>query len=257
MVRGLIFDVDGVLVDSPHERAWGESLRMLIETEWKDLKPAIRRKPEEFTPQVYQEHVSGRPRREGAAALLGYFGIPDPDGRRLEQLCDFKQAMIVDLIRRGEFVAFPDAVKFLLKAKASGLKLAAASSSKNANMMLERVRLDEFCREHGLSFEFVTAGLCMLDIFDANVCGRDFRKGKPDPEIFLAAAELLGLAPGECVVIEDAPAGVRAAKAGGMACIGLARRGDAEMLARAGADWTVEALDESLIRTVRGPDVEL
>jgi beta-phosphoglucomutase-like phosphatase (HAD superfamily) len=81
-------------------------------------------------------------------------------------------------------------------------------------------------------------------MFDANVCGRDFARGKPDPEIFLAAAEGLQLSPEVCVVVEDAPSGVLAAKAGGMACVGVARLGDQLLLKSAGADWVVTSLDE-------------
>ena len=81
-------------------------------------------------------------------------------------------------------------------------------------------------------------------MFDANVCGRDFAHGKPAPDIFLAAAAELGLPPGQCVVIEDAQSGVQAAKAGGMACIGVARLDDIALLQAAGADWVVTSLDE-------------
>jgi beta-phosphoglucomutase-like phosphatase (HAD superfamily) len=81
-------------------------------------------------------------------------------------------------------------------------------------------------------------------MFDANVCGRDFPRGKPDPEIFLTAAAELGLAPNGCVVIEDAQAGVQAAKAGGMAAVGVARLNDELLLRSAGADWVVTSLDD-------------
>jgi beta-phosphoglucomutase-like phosphatase (HAD superfamily) len=81
-------------------------------------------------------------------------------------------------------------------------------------------------------------------MFDANVCGRDFARGKPDPEIFLTAAAELGLPPAACVVIEDAQSGVQAAKTGGMACIGVARLGDEQLLQAAGADWVVTSLDD-------------
>ena len=73
---------------------------------------------------------------------------------------------------------------------------------------------------------------------------RALTRGKPDPEIFLAACEALGLAPGECFVVEDAVAGVEAAKAGGMAALGVARADDAELLAAAGADLVVTTLDD-------------
>ena len=69
-------------------------------------------------------------------------------------------------------------------------------------------------------------------------------RGKPDPEIFLAAADALGLPPGECFVVEDALAGIQAAKAGGMAALGVARADDADQLTTAGADLVVTPLDD-------------
>jgi beta-phosphoglucomutase-like phosphatase (HAD superfamily) len=87
-------------------------------------------------------------------------------------------------------------------------------------------------------------GPTLLDLFDANVCGRDFAHGKPAPDIFLAAAADLGLPPQRCFVVEDATSGVLAAKAGNMACVGVARLDDAALLRAAGADWVVTNLDE-------------
>ncbi|GIV20705.1 MAG: hypothetical protein KatS3mg023_2456 [Armatimonadota bacterium] len=244
MTEAAIFDIDGVLVDSPHERAWGETLQRLMSTRWADIASDTRYTPDRYTSEVYQQVVSGKPRQEGAAALLEYFGIPDPDGRRTQELCDLKQQMIVELIERGEFTALEDGLRFILALKAKGVKLAAASSSKNANRMLERVFLQPFCDRQCLHVSFVTPETRLIDLFDVNVCGRDFAQGKPHPEIFLTAAALLGVPPERCVVIEDAPAGVQAAKAGGMRCIGVARRDDMALLCAAGADWVVTRLDE-------------
>ncbi len=84
----------------------------------------------------------------------------------------------------------------------------------------------------------------MLDILDADVSGRDFEQGKPHPEIFLTAAEELGLPPEESFVVEDAANGVQAAKAGNMAALGLARADDEELLKDAGADLVVTTLDD-------------
>jgi beta-phosphoglucomutase-like phosphatase (HAD superfamily) len=83
-----------------------------------------------------------------------------------------------------------------------------------------------------------------LDYFDADVSGRDFAHGKPNPEMFLTAAHELAVAPEFAMVIEDAPAGVEAARAGGMAAIGVSRADDAALLARAGADIVVTSLDQ-------------
>src|SRR5215210_7828582 len=63
---GAIFDVDGVLVDSPHERAWRETLQLLMENDWRDIQPETTYAPERFTPAVYQEIVAGKPRMSGA-----------------------------------------------------------------------------------------------------------------------------------------------------------------------------------------------
>ena len=75
--RGAIFDVDGVLVDSPHERAWRDALKELMETQWSDVQPHTSYSPERFTPQVYQQVMSGKPRFSGAQAALEYFDVPD------------------------------------------------------------------------------------------------------------------------------------------------------------------------------------
>src|SRR5262245_40661071 len=212
--NGAIFDIDGVLVDSPHERAWREALQRLMEVSWTDLAGKTRYAPEKFTTEVYQTYVAGKPREAGARAALEYFGIPDPDGSRVAEYMDVKQADLVALIERGEFTAFEDGLRFLLDLKAAGLRLGAASSSKNANTFLRKVSLAKWAGEAGRPYPFLTADSTLLDMFDANVCGRDFARGKPDPEIFLTAGAELGLPPGQCVVIEDAQSGVLAAKAG-------------------------------------------
>ena len=241
--RGAIFDVDGVLVDSPHEQAWREGLRQLMENEWSDIRPQTSYAPEKFTSEVYQRVMSGKPRYAGAQSALEYFNVPDAE-RRAREYGDRKQVMIVELIEASQFHAYPDALRFVLAVKDMDLRIAAASSSKNANAFLERIRLDEFAEEEGLSYDFVQPGYTILDILDANVSGRDFEQGKPHPEIFLTAAEELEVPPGECFVVEDAANGVQAAKAGNMAALGLARAEDEELLAGAGADLVVTTLDD-------------
>jgi beta-phosphoglucomutase len=77
--RAAIFDVDGVLVDSPHERAWRDALNELMETQWSDVLPETSYSPGRFTPQVYQQVMSGKPRFSGAQAALEYFGVPDAE----------------------------------------------------------------------------------------------------------------------------------------------------------------------------------
>ena len=242
--QGAIFDVDGVLVDSPHEKAWRESLRELMESEWSDIRDRTTWSPEAFTPRVYQEQMSGKPRMSGARAALEYFHVPDDDDARLAEYADRKQAMVVRLIEAGDFTAYPDALRFIIAVKDAGIRVAAASSSKNANLFLRQIRLDSFAEEQGIVSPSVRAGLTLLEFFDADVSGRDFAHGKPHPEMFLTAAHELGTAPEDSFVIEDAEAGVAAAKAGGMGAIGIARADDAELLAAAHADVVVTTLDD-------------
>jgi beta-phosphoglucomutase-like phosphatase (HAD superfamily) len=89
----------------------------------------------------------------------------------------------------------------------------------------------------------VTEGLSLLEFFDVDISGRDFPRGKPDPEIFLTGAKELDVSPRSCFVVEDAVSGVQAAKAGDFAALGLARSEDADM-ADAGADLVVTTLDD-------------
>jgi beta-phosphoglucomutase len=241
--RGAVFDVDGVLVDSPHEQAWREGLRQLMENEWGDVRGETSYSPEKFTPEVYQRVMSGKPRYAGARAVLEYFVVPDAE-ERAQEYGDRKQVMLVELIERNQFHAYPDALRFVLAVKDAGLRIAAASSSKNANAFLERIRLDEFVERDGLSYDFVRPGYTLLDTLDANVSGRDFAQGKPHPEIFLTAAEEAGVSPEEAFVVEDAANGVRAAKAGNMAALGLARAEDEQLLDDADADLVVTNLGD-------------
>src|SRR5438874_955748 len=153
-------------------------------------------------------------------------------------------AIIADSQGAGEFTAYPDALRFIIAVKDAGIRVAAASSSKNAKLFLRKVRLDTFAQEQGITSASLRQGLTLLEFFDADVSGRDFAHGKPDPEMLLTAARELGVAPHAAMVIEDAAAGVEAAKAGHMAAIGIARSNDAGLLAGAGADIVVTTLDE-------------
>jgi HAD superfamily hydrolase (TIGR01509 family) len=213
-----IFDVDGVLLASPHERAWRESLLGFAE-------------PDRFTSSVYQTCVAGRPRMDGARAALEALGVPDAT-RQAVPYAERKQKRLEELIREGGVGAFPDALRFVQAIAALGWRIAAASSSKNANEMMQAVRL---------------GGGSLFDIFSANVCGRDLPHGKPDPAIFLIAAEELHVEPANCFVAEDAPAGVEAARRGGMTALGIARNDDAASLQVAGANLVVTDFDEIAI----------
>ena len=211
-----IFDVDGVLLASPHERAWRDALE--------DAPDEHR-----FTTAMYQSEVAGKPRLAGALAALRALGRPHAD-QQAAGYAERKQRRLEELIHAGAVNAFPDALRFVRAIMALGWPMAVASSSKNANEMMKLVRLDA---DHSL-----------LEVFGSNVCGRDLKQGKPNPEIFLLAAADLPAAPGNCFVVEDSPAGIEAACAGGMTGLGVARLHDADSLRAAGASLVVTSLDE-------------
>ena len=215
-LRAAIFDVDGVLLASPHERAWREALAGFAD-------------PLRFTTVMYQASVAGKPRLDGARAALEALGVPDAR-ERAGEYASLKQSRLEGLIAEGQVSAFPDALRFVLAVAALDWPMAVASSSKNARAMLRLIRVDD--------------GRSLLDLFAVDVCGRDLLHGKPDPEIFLIAAEELKMDPDRCFVAEDAPAGVEAARAGGMAPLGVARLRDAAGLAAARADLIVANLDD-------------
>jgi beta-phosphoglucomutase-like phosphatase (HAD superfamily) len=215
-LSAVIFDVDGVVVASPHEQAWREALAGITD-------------PNRLTTELYQAYVAGKPRMAGARAVLDVLGIPDAE-QQVVAYADRKQKGIEALIAAGDFTAFPDALRLIKALRDHGFRLAVASSSRNANQMMGLIPIE--------------TGGTLLDMFDANTCGRDLRRGKPDPEIFLLAAQELGAPPERCVVVEDAPAGIQAAKAGGMTGLGVARLHDEALLVAAKADLVVTSLDE-------------
>jgi beta-phosphoglucomutase len=201
---------------SPHEQAWREALAGFAD-------------PAGFTTAIYQAQVAGKPRLAGARAALEALGAPDV-ARRAAAYAAAKQARLEVLIDTGVIAAFPDALRLIRALVARGWPMAVASSSKNANAMMRPIRL--------------ASGRRLLDAFMANLCGRDLAHGKPDPEIFLLAAEALSAPPTDCIVFEDSSAGIEAAQAGGMMSVGVARLGDTAALQAAGADLVVTSLDE-------------
>ncbi len=257
-LHGGIFDIDGVLLDTPHEQAWREALDQLLTGPWQALVSATTYAPGAFTDTVYRAQVAGRPRLAGATAALAYFHVPDADGARAREYAAAKQAILERLAAAGAAHPYDDAVRFLLDVKAAGGRVCAASSSKNADGFLRAVSVGAFVARGGLTYPFVTAATTLLDLFDANVNGRDVPRGKPDPALFLAAAAALGLAPGRCFVVEDAPAGVAAARAGGMYAIGVARHDDAAALRAEGADVVTVRLDTvDIAALLRGVPTEV
>jgi beta-phosphoglucomutase len=191
-----IFDVDGVLLASPHEQAWLEALFGFAD-------------PGAFTTALYQAQSASKPRLAGAQAILKALGGAEADA---EAYAARKQVPLVTLIDAGLGVAFPDASRLVAAAGARGWPMAAASSSKNANSMMRKIKTDR--------------GRSLLDFFSVNIYGRDLPLGKPDPAIFLLAAEGLRMEPRDCIVFEDSPAGIEAARAAHTVSVGVARLGD-------------------------------
>ena len=219
-----IFDVDGVLLASPHEQAWRDALSGLAD-------------PAKFTTAMYQAVVAGKPRMSGALAALQALGVPDAAGQ-VDDYATRKQARLEALIADGHVAAFPDALRFIAAISALGWPMAVESSSKNANAMLRQIFLED--------------GRNLLGLFEANVCGRDLQHGKPDPEIFQLAAKELHMRPEHCFVAEDAPAGIQAARAGGMVALGVARLHDGAGLRAANADLVVASLDDVSLDALAG-----
>jgi beta-phosphoglucomutase len=219
-----IFDVDGVLLASPHEQAWRDALVGFADSA-------------RFTTAMYQASVAGKPRLDGALAALEALGVANAS-QHLAEYAERKQARLEDLIKGGHVKAFPDALRFVEALRKLGWPMAVASSSKNANGMLRLIHL--------------TDGSTLHDAFGVNVCGRNLRHGKPDPEIFELAAGELHVEPNHCFVAEDAPAGIQAARAGGMAALGVARLHDEVGLHAAEADLVVTSLDDVPLDALAG-----
>jgi beta-phosphoglucomutase len=227
-LHAAIFDVDGVLVDSPHEQAWRETLDRLMAGDWQQLAQETGYEAGALTAERYQHAVAGRPRLDGARAGLEAVGVTHPDDAHVQMYADAKQARLVELIERELPRVFDDAVTLLVGLREAGFVIATASASHNAGRLLAAVSLPD--------------GRPLRDALDADVSGLD-APGKPDPAIFLEAARRLGHVPGECLVVEDAPAGVAAARRAGMACVAVDRSGDAAALEDEGADVVLDRLD--------------
>lgn len=203
----VIFDMDGVLIDSydAHFRSW---------------QMMAAREGLEMTRQQF-EATFGRTSREVIAALWKDVAM---DAARVQRLDDEKEAAFREILAQ-DFPAMPGAIDLLDALKGEGVALAIGSSAPPANV--------EQALDH----------LGSRDRWGAVVTGQDVRHGKPDPQVFLLAAERLGIRPERCAVVEDAPVGIEAARRAGMAVVGLASRGRTrEMLVA--ADLVVESLME-------------
>jgi HAD superfamily hydrolase (TIGR01509 family) len=208
--RGVIFDMDGVLCDSEPFIAEA-ACRMFAETH--GVQPV----PADFHPFI----------GTGEDRFLG--GVAEKFGVHLVMPRDKDRTYAIYLeIIRGRLHPLPGAVPFIADCRQRGLKLAVATSA-------DRIKLDGNLREIGLPPE----------TFDVCVTGSDTVRKKPDPEIFLTAAQRLALPPASCLVVEDAPNGIRAGKAAGCACLGLTTTFAAATLTAAGADWLARDLSQT------------
>jgi beta-phosphoglucomutase len=142
--------------------------------------------------------------------ILAMGGATLPDDEKL-RLATIKNARYVEMIKQmPASEILPGAKDYLLQLRERGVKIALGSASKNAELILEN--------------------LGIRALFDAVIDGNKAMKSKPDPQVFLLGAQAVGIAPSDCVVYEDAAAGIEAANAGGMYAVGIGR---AENLPRA------------------------
>ncbi len=195
-MEGYIFDLDGVLVDTAkhHYEAWKAIAREL----GLDLTPA------------HNEALKGIGREDSLRRILEWAG-KDCSPEVFQELALRKNAFFLEQVRHIDASELLPGVKEFLEAlKAKGKKIALGSASRNARMVLERTGIVGF--------------------FDTIVDGTMVSKAKPNPEVFLKAAEGLELPSSVCCVFEDASAGIQAAKSAGMMAIGI---GSKEVLPQA------------------------
>lgn len=185
----VIFDMDGVLVDS-YQAHW-QSWHFMADELGRGLTE------EQFVTTF------GRTSREIIAEHWGAGSLSDAEIAVFDQR---KEALYREIVAR-DFPAMDGAVELLQNLHAAGFGLAVGSSGPPENVSLAIKRLGAEA------------------LFHQKVTGRDVRRGKPDPEVFLLAAQRLGVSPQHCAVVEDAPVGIAAANAAGMASIALLSTG--------------------------------
>ena len=196
MIRGFLFDLDGVLVDTAqyHFLAWQ---RMAAEL-------GI------HFGEAENEQLKGVSRAESLNRILAWGGKSLSDAEK-QHWMTLKNDWYLELVRGMPADDYlPGGHEFLRASRAAGIKVALGSASKNAPLILER--------------------LGWIPLFDALVDGNVVTASKPDPEVFLEGARRLGLLPEECVVFEDSEAGVEAARRGGMKVVGIGQGLDADLL---------------------------
>lgn len=195
-IKAFLFDLDGVIVDTAiyHYQAW----KRLANELGFDISEA------------FNEGLKGVSRMDSLDLILAHGGLTLPDEKKAD-LAAQKNEWYLELVSRmTSDDILPGVATFFSQVRKAGLKTALGSVSKNAPLILERIG--------------------MTEAFDAIIDGTRITKGKPDPEVFTKGAAELGVQPDECVVFEDAVAGVDAGKRGGMFVVGL---GSPEVLAQA------------------------
>lgn len=231
----VLFDMDGVVTDTAraHAYAWkalfDEFLAAWSRTHDDPFEP--------FDLRDYHALIDGKPRLDGVRDYLTAHGIAIPEGTpddpsgldTMHALARRKQDHFVEWLETNPVEAFPGAVRLLQALRARGVRTALFTSSRNADLVLDR------------------AGVRAL--FDAKVDGNDLERlglpGKPAPDVLLEAARRLGVPPARAAAIEDAVAGVEAAARGGFALVvGVSHGADEGALRDAGADLVVHDLDE-------------
>jgi beta-phosphoglucomutase family hydrolase len=234
-IRACLFDLDGVLTPTAlvHSAAWKEMFdAFLAEYQGPDHPPFDRGAD-------YEKYVDGRPRADGTRTFLASRGItlpegePDdpPDKPTIQGLSKRKDAIFKRVVERDGVKPYPGSVRYLEACRDAGLRRAVVSSSRNC---------EQIVRGAGL------AGLLEIRV-DGVVAAREGLRGKPAPDTFAHAAQLLGVDAAHAAVFEDALAGVEAGRAGQFGhVVGVDRVGQAEALRAHGADVVVRDLADLL-----------
>ena len=233
-----LFDLDGVLTQTAkvHAQAWNEMFDAF-------LRERASRTGEPFRafelPADYTAYIDGKLREDGVRSFLQSRGIVLPEGSSddpptaltVHGLGTRKNDLVVELIRRRGVEIYRGSVRFVEATRDAGLRRAVVSASKNCREVLEAAGIEHL-------FEVRVDGV---------VAAEKGLRGKPAPDMFLAAAATLGAQPANSAVFEDAVAGVEAGRAGGFGwVVGVDRVGQAAELRRRGADTVVDDLSELL-----------
>lgn len=235
-LRAAILDLDGVVTKTAdlHSKAWGMTFEQYNSRRHKEGKEGF----EPYAPKVdYPKYIDGIPRYEGVEEFLRSRNIELPKGTLQDDekketiygLGNLKNRLYLELIEKEGVTVLDKNVEVIKEWKKKGLKTAIISSSKNCKMILEKAGLEDL-------FEVRVDGVISEEM---NI------PGKPAPDIFLKAAEGLGVKPGEALIVEDAQAGVEAGKSGGFRLvIGIINASKEQELLEAGADIAVNDLQE-------------